>query len=127
MSATNQSSVTITPSCTPPQAAVASTVAVLADAGALEAAELAARTLRADGHHLVVVPADRAAVLDGAAGVLALGGQDVAELARSRAPAGAYVRSQALASQQPDRDAVALTAARATALAVAPPRIGVCG
>jgi hypothetical protein len=28
---------------------------------------------------------------------------------------------------QPDRDAVALTAARATAPAAAPPRIGVCG
>jgi hypothetical protein len=37
------------------------------------------------------------------------------------------VRSQALAWQQPDRDAMALTAARATALAVAPPRIGICG
>ncbi len=84
MSATHP--VTVTPSCAPPQM-VASTVAVLADAGVLEAAELA----------------------------------------RSRAPAGAYVRSQPLANRQPHRDAVALTAARATALAVAPPRIGVCG
>jgi hypothetical protein len=82
MSATHP--VTVTPSCAPPQM-VASAVAVLADAGVLEAAELA----------------------------------------RSRAPAGAYVRSQPLAKRQPDRDAVALTAARATALA--PPRIGVCG
>ena|SRR5205809_7226574 len=126
MSATNPSSVTLAPSCQPPSTA-AGTVAVLADAGALEAAELAARTLRADGHDLVVVPAGRTADLDGAAAVLALGGEEVAALARSRAPAGAYVRSQPLAGRQPDRDAVALTAARATALAVAPPRIGVCG
>lgn len=128
MPAPNQSTVTVTvtPSCAPPEAE-ATTVAVLADAGVLDAAELAARTLRADGHDLVVVPADGPAVLEGAAAVLALGGQDVAELARRRAPAGAYVRSQALAGLQPDRDAVALNAARATALAVAPPRIGACG
>jgi hypothetical protein len=111
--------------CAPPVSAAR--VAVLADDGALETAELAARTLRVDGHDLVVVPAGRSAVLDGAAAVLALGGPEVAALARSRAPAGAYVRSQALTGRQPDRDAVALTAARATALAVAPPRIGVCG
>jgi hypothetical protein len=125
MSATNSRALTVTPSCAPPEAAAR--VAVLADAGVLEVAELAARTLRADGHDLVVVPADGPAVLDGAAAVLALGGRDVAELAHARAPAGAYVRSQALAARQPDRDTVALTAARATALAVAPPRTGVCG
>ena len=126
MSAPYPSTAPTTPACAPPEAAVAR-VAVLADAGALDAAERAARTLRADGHELVVVPFDRPVALDGAAAVLALGGQAGAALARASAPAGAYVRSQALASQQPDGDAVALTAARATALAVAPPRIGVCG
>src|SRR5215218_5740491 len=115
MSAPNPSTVSTTPSCAPPQPAVAR-VAVLADAAVLDAAERAARTLRADGHELVVVPADGTAVLDGAAAVLALGGQRVADLARAHAPAGAYVRSQALASGQPGGDAVALTAARATAL-----------
>jgi hypothetical protein len=126
MSAPNPSTLSITPSCAPTQPAPAR-IAVLADAGVFEAAERAARALRADGHELVVVPADGPAALHGAEAVLALGGPRVAELARAHAPAGAYVRSQALAGQQLDRDAVALTAARATALTVAPPRIGVCG
>jgi hypothetical protein len=45
-------------------------------------------------------------------------------------PAGARQRPTSLnqlTPPQPDRDAVALTAARATALAVAPPRTGMCG
>ncbi|HVD14971.1 MAG TPA: hypothetical protein VNK73_11045 [Actinomycetota bacterium] len=126
MSAPNPNTLSATPSCAPTQPAPAR-IAVLADAAVLEAAERAVRALRADGHELVVVAADGPAALDGAEAVLALGGPRVAELAREHAPAGAYVRSQALAGQQPDRDAVALTAARATALAVAPPRIGVCG
>jgi hypothetical protein len=126
MSAPTPSPRSTTPSCAPTQPAPA-LIAVLADAAVLEAAERAVRALRADGHELVVVPADGPAALDGAEAVLALGGPQVGELARKHAPAGAYVRSQALAGQQPDRDAVALTAARATALAVAPPRIGACG
>jgi hypothetical protein len=126
MSAPNPSTLSATPSCAPTQPAPA-LIAVLADAAVLEAAERAVRALRADGHELLVVPADAPAALDGAEAVLALGGPRVAELARRHAPTGAYVRSQALAGQQPDRDAVALTAARATALAVAPPRVGVCG
>jgi len=126
MSAPNPNTLSTTPSCAPTQHATAR-IAVLADAAVLEAAERAVRALRADGHDLVVVPATGPAALDGAEAVLALGGPRVAELARAHAPAGAYVRSQALAWQQPDRDAVALTAARATALAVAPSRIGICG
>jgi hypothetical protein len=45
-------------------------------------------------------------------------------------PAGARQRPTSLdqlTPPQPDRDPVALTAARATALAVAPPRTGMCG
>jgi len=35
--------------------------------------------------------------------------------------------TETVGGPQPERDPVALTAARATALAVAPPRTGMCG
>jgi hypothetical protein len=114
------------PGCAPPEAAAR--VVVLADGGAMAAAGHAAQVLRADGHDLVAVPVDGVVSLDGVDGVLALGGPPVAALARAQAPAGAYVRSQELAGHDPATwVALALRAARATAVAVAPPGIGVCG
>jgi len=114
------------PDCAPPEVAAAR-VAVLADGGAMAAAEHAAEILRADGHDLEVVPVDGLVFLDHADGVLALGGPAVAALARAHAPDRAYLRHQELAGHDPATwDALALQAARATAVAVAPPRAGMC-
>jgi len=110
------------PDCAPPEAAAR--VTVLADGGAMAAAEHAAEVLRSDGHDRQVVPVDGVVSLDGVDGVLALGGPSVA----AHAPAGVYVRNQELAGHDPATwDALALNAARATAVPVAPAGVGRCG
>ncbi len=111
------------PDCAPPEAAAAR-VTVLADGGAMAAAEV----LRSDGHDLAVVAVDGVVPVDGVDGVPALGGPSVAALPRAHAPAGIYVRDQEPAGHDPATwDALALNAARATAVSVAPPGVGMCG
>jgi hypothetical protein len=103
-------------------------VGVIASPEALPVAERAAAALRADGHELVVVAVDEAAQLGRIHGIVALGGPQAAAAARSAAPVGVYLRVQALPATDPDAwEALALAAVRATAVAVAPPGIGMCG
>jgi hypothetical protein len=113
------------PGCRPPTPAPAR-VALLAAAAARPAAERAAAALRADGHELVVVDRDRPAGLAAAAAVLVLGGAGPAARARALAPAGAYIRALDLGGDPAGWDGAVLAAARATAIAVAPARVGMC-
>lgn len=102
-------------------------VAVVAGPEALPAAERAAQALNADGHLVLVVPIDRLDDLADADAVLVLGGLMLERAARSAAPPHAYVRAELLEGAATGWCDLVLRAARATAVAAAPPRLGMCG
>jgi hypothetical protein len=102
-------------------------VAVVAGPEAVPAAQRAAEVLNADGHLVLVTPMDRLEGLADVDGVLVLGGLVLERAARAAAPAHAYVRAELLEGAAAGWDRLVLAAARETAIAVAPPRLGMCG
>lgn len=110
-----------------PAPALPARVAVVAGPEALPAAERAAEALNADGHLVTVTPMDRLEDLAEVDAVLVLGGLVLERAARAAAPAHAYVRAELLEGAESGWDRLVLAAARATAVAVAPPHLGMCG
>jgi hypothetical protein len=102
-------------------------VAVVAGPEALPAAERAAEVLNADGHLVTVAPMDELDKLADVDAVLVLGGLLLERAVRAAAPAHAYVRAELLEGAASGWDRLVVAAARATALAVAPPSLGMCG
>lgn len=102
-------------------------VAVVVGPEALPAAERAAEILNADGHMVTVTPMDRLDGLADADAVLVLGGLLLERAVRAAAPAHAYVRAELLEGPESGWDRLVLAEARATAVAVAPPHLGMCG
>jgi hypothetical protein len=84
-------------------------------------------TLRTDGHDVGVVSIDALHGLADAEAVLVLGGLDLETAARAAAPASAYVRGELLEGPAASWDQAVLRSARSTAIAAAPPGIGMCG
>jgi hypothetical protein len=102
-------------------------VAVVAGPEALPAAGRAAEVLNADGHVVTVVPMDQLEKLADVDAVLVLGGLLLERAVRAAAPAHAYVRAELLEGAASGWERLVVAAARATAIAVAPPHLGMCG